>query len=227
MTVLLLLQSSRCNQLPGRVQLYLRNTRRRWVTRTRVPPRALKMAEKSREKQDCRWSRLLASRAIFELRTGGCERTIAIAQPISNILQIPINHKLRAREPSISYVLPMTPTSSLFSAVLNSLSLSNAQYVTMATLHHRTTKPCSRLPIRLTRFFLVVLSHHLPTSFPASSSLSSAYFFSLPMVNLNTKLTMTAAKSAIVKIVGPRRSSNPPCPRIRMLLARQWNVKRA
>lgn len=38
---------------------------------------------------------------------------------------------------------------------------------------------------------------------------------------------MTAQNSAIVKIVGPNRSSKPPCPRIRMLFARQWNVNRA
>jgi hypothetical protein len=48
-----------------------------------------------------------------------------------------------------------------------------------------------------------------------------------PWVNLNTKLTMTAQNSAIVKTVGPNRSSKPPCPRIRMLLARQWNVYKA
>jgi hypothetical protein len=48
-----------------------------------------------------------------------------------------------------------------------------------------------------------------------------------PMVILRTKFTITAANSAIAKIVGPSRSSKPPCPRIRMLLARQWNVKSA
>ena len=36
-------------------------------------------------------------------------------------------------------------------------------------------------------------------------------------VNLNTKFTTTAAKSAIASTVGPNLSSKPPCPRIRML----------
>jgi len=53
------------------------------------------------------------------------------------------------------------------------------------------------------------------------------YFFSLPTVNLKTKLITTAANSAIVRIVGPSLSSKPPWPRIRILLARQWKVKRA
>jgi hypothetical protein len=67
-------------------------------------------------------------------------------------------------------------------------------------------------------------SVHIINSFPVYQPKS---YLLLPIVNLNTKLTMTAAKSASVKIVGPRRSSKPPCPRMRMLLARQWNVKSA
>ena len=38
------------------------------------------------------------------------------------------------------------------------------------------------------------------------------------------KLTTTAANSATARIVGPNRSSNPLCPRRRILCARQWNV---
>jgi hypothetical protein len=67
-------------------------------------------------------------------------------------------------------------------------------------------------------------SVHIINSFPVYQPKS---YLLLPIVNLNTKLTMTAANSASVKIVGPRRSSKPPWPRMRMLLARQWNVKSA
>ena len=53
------------------------------------------------------------------------------------------------------------------------------------------------------------------------------FYFPSPIVNLNTKFTTTAANSEIVNIVGPSRSSKPPWPLSRILLARQWNVNRA
>jgi len=55
----------------------------------------------------------------------------------------------------------------------------------------------------------------------------SRHFFSRPPVTRKTKFTMTAASSATAKILGPNLSSNPPCPRCRMLFARQWNVTKA
>ena len=48
-----------------------------------------------------------------------------------------------------------------------------------------------------------------------------------PSLNLRTRLTTTAAASATANTVGPHLSSNPPCPLILMLLARQWYVKSA
>lgn len=72
----------------------------------------------------------------------------------------------------------------------------------------------------------------LPVSYDLASissppSHTHPSYFPPAIVNLSTKFTTTAANSAIVKIVGPNRSSKPPCPRILILLARQWNVNSA
>jgi hypothetical protein len=69
------------------------------------------------------------------------------------------------------------------------------------------------------------LSHAPNAAFPYDPILYLPWLS--PMVILRTKLTITAANSAIARMVGPSRSSNPPCPRIRMLLARQWKVNSA
>jgi hypothetical protein len=65
--------------------------------------------------------------------------------------------------------------------------------------------------------FPLVFLHHL-----------SLHFFAPPVpVILSTKLTTMASSSAIANTVGPKRSSNPPCPLMRMLFARQWKVMSA
>lgn len=48
-----------------------------------------------------------------------------------------------------------------------------------------------------------------------------------PSLILNAKFTITAANSANVNTVGPKRSSNPLTPRTRIVRARQWNVASA
>lgn len=46
-------------------------------------------------------------------------------------------------------------------------------------------------------------------------------------VTRSTKLTTTAPASTTANTVGPNRSSKPPCPLSRILLARQWKVTSA
>ena len=67
---------------------------------------------------------------------------------------------------------------------------------------------------------------YLPNISPFPHPAHSSHFPSPspPSTTLNTKFTNTATANAIASTVGPTRSSNPPCPRIRILRARQWNV---
>ena len=62
--------------------------------------------------------------------------------------------------------------------------------------------------------------HHHPT--PLSQGRSCSVY-----VILNTKFTTTANNKITAKNVGPNRSSNPACPRMRIDLALQWYVMSA
>ena len=74
----------------------------------------------------------------------------------------------------------------------------------------------------------------VPTTFsniqspnPCTSSRLALPVRSYVPVTLSTKLTTTAPASTIANTVGPNRSSKPPCPLSRILLARQWKVTSA
>lgn len=105
-------------------------------------------------------------------------------------------------------------------------------YTTVPSLRFHTPLPCHATPTVI-QFSLIIARSS--SSFPSSSSpiplppknrANPAYFL-FSLTTRSTKFTTTAANSAIVNTVGPNLSSNPPCPRCRMLVARQWKVTRA
>lgn len=91
---------------------------------------------------------------------------------------------------------------------------------------HRQPSPSSSIPT-------AHILQDYPTSFlipPPHPFLKTPPSQTLPLfsaVTLSTKFTTTAASKKTASTDGPKRSSNPLCPLMRILLARQWYVTSA
>lgn len=90
------------------------------------------------------------------------------------------------------------------------------------------------VPIRVDRCFLgsglekcAFLELFATVSYHSRVKSATKGFIVQLFLNLSTRLTTTAAANATANTVGPHLSSNPPCPLIRILFARQWYVKSA
>lgn len=77
------------------------------------------------------------------------------------------------------------------------------------------------------RYNLGLRNVHSWSSSPHTTHATKGFIQCPLSLNLSTRLTTTAAANATANTVGPHLSSNPPCPLIRILFARQWYVKSA
>lgn len=113
--------------------------------------------------------------------------------------------------------------------------LNQSIHVRRCTLHGRTIYTIHGSSI-IQRFHLVSCSLHLQSLLALTGpqapifSIDSLSFITTshhPVPTLIPKFTPTATTNNPANTVGPHRSSNPPWPFMRILLARQWKVPSA